>query len=172
MKTRRAIVTAAAVAGLVLAPTAAFGYGAEDYSNDGTVSDTTPAAGESFTVTVKGPANTPVTLTITSNPASLPDSTITIAGTKALTKTTDAAGNATFTVTLAQTGTFTLVVTDAASGAVLSTQAVTVAGAATPAALSSTGSNALPIAAGAGALLAVGAGAVVIARRRAQAVRA
>ncbi|AEE44860.1 hypothetical protein [Cellulomonas fimi] len=171
MKTRRAIVTAAAVAGLVLAPTAAFGYGADDYSNDGTVSDTTPAVGQAFTVTVKGPANTPVTLTVTSNPASLPDSTITIAGTRSLTKTTDAAGDAVFTVTLAQSGTFTLVVTDGASGAVLSTQAVTVAGAAAPAALSSTGSNALPIAAGAGALLAVGAGAVVIARRRAQAVR-
>lgn len=169
MKTRRALVTAAAAAALVLAPSAAFGYGAENYQNKGTVSDSTPAAGETFTVTVKGPASTNVTLTVTT-PDSVPADAVTIAGTKSFTKLTDASGNAVFSVTLAQPGTFSLVVTDAASGAVLSTQAVTVAGAAagTPAALSSTGSNALPIAAGAGALLAVGAGAIVIARRRSE----
>ncbi|NKY41245.1 peptidase, partial [Cellulomonas septica] len=157
MKTRRALVTAAAAAALVLAPSAAFGYGAENYQDKGTVSDSTPAAGEAFKVTVKGPAKTNVTLTVTT-PGSVPVDSVTIAGTKSFTKLTDAAGNAVFSVTLAQPGTFSLVVTDAASGAVLSTQAVTVAGAAaaagTPAALSSTGSNALPIAAGAGALLA------------------
>lgn len=168
MKTRRAFVVAAAAAALVLAPSAAFGYGAENYQDKGTVSDTTPATGEAFKVTVKGPANTNVTLTITT-PGSVPVDAVTIAGTKSFSKLTDAAGNAVFSVTLAQPGTFSLVVTDAASGAVLSTQAVTVAGAAAaPAALSSTGSDALPIAAGAGALLAVGAGAIVIARRRSE----
>ncbi|KQR12063.1 hypothetical protein ASF78_12880 [Cellulomonas sp. Leaf334] len=117
-------------------------------------------------MTVTGPPNTPVGLTITSNPASIPDSAITIAGTKSLTKTTNASGTAVFTVTLSQAGTFTLVATDGVSGAVLSSQAVTVAGAAGSGNLSSTGSNALPIALGAGALVLIGAGGVVMARRR------
>ncbi|GEK21492.1 DUF4175 domain-containing protein [Cellulomonas xylanilytica] len=169
MKIRRTALVAVAAVALALVPSAAMAYGAQDYTNRGTVSDTTPAAGESFTVTVVGPAGADVTLTITSNPASIPDSAITIAGTRALTKTTNSAGTAVFTVTLSQAGTYTLVATDTASGAVLSTQAVTVAGASAAAPggnLSSTGSNALPIALGAGALVLVGAGGVVMARRR------
>lgn len=165
---RRKVLIVAAAAALVLAPSAAFGYGATDYTNKGTVSDSTPAAGESFSVTVQGPANAGVTLTVTSNPASLPDSAITIAGTKSLTKTTNASGVAVFTVTLAQAGTYTVVAADAASGAVLSTQSLTVAAAAggTAAALPTTGSDALPLGLGAGALVLAGAGAVVVARRR------
>ncbi len=164
---RRHILTIAAAAALVLAPTAAFGYGATDYTDKGTVSDTTPAAGQAFTVTIKGPANESVTLTITSNPASVPDSSITIAGTKSLTKVANAAGAATFTFTLTQAGTYTIVATNTASGAVLSTQVVTVAAAgSTAAALPSTGSNALPIGLAAGALVLVGAGSVVVAKRR------
>jgi LPXTG-motif cell wall-anchored protein len=165
---RRSILMVAAAAALVLAPTAAFGYGATDYTDKGTVSDTTPAIGQSFTVTVQGPANESVTLTITSNPASLPDSSITIAGTKSLAKVTNASGAATFTVTLSAAGSYTIVATDTASGAVLSTQTVTVAAAAgaAAAALPSTGTNALPIGLAAGALVLVGAGAVVVAKRR------
>lgn len=170
MNIRRTALVAAAAAALVLAPSAAMAYQAGDYSNKGSISDTTPAVGQSFTVTVTGPANTPVTLTITSNPSSIPDSAITIAGTKSLTKTTNASGTAVFTVTLSQPGTFTLVATDGVSGAVLSTQTVSVAAAAGAAGaagtLSSTGTNALPIALGAGALVLVGAGGVVVARRR------
>lgn len=168
MKFRRVVAAVSAAAAIALVPTAAFAYGAGDYSNKGTVSTTSPAAGTPFTVTVQGPANTSVTLTITSNPSSLPDSAITIAGTKSLAKTTNASGVATFTVTLAQSGTFTLVVTDTASGAVLSTQAVTVAGSTstTAGSLASTGSNVLPFALGGGALVLVGAGAIVVARRR------
>lgn len=168
MNVRRIFAAVAAAATLALVPTAAFAYGAGDYSNSGTVSDTTPAVGTPFTVTVKGPGNASVTLTITSNPASLPDSVITIAGTKSLAKTTDASGTAVFTVTLSQGGTYTLVVTDTASGAVLSTQVVTAAGASTASAgaLASTGSNVLPYALGGGALVLVGAGALVVARRR------
>jgi LPXTG-motif cell wall-anchored protein len=164
---RRTVLIAAAAAALAIVPTAAFGYGATDYTNTGTVSDSTPAAGVAFTVTVQGPANTSVTLTITSNPASLPDSSITIAGTKSLAKTTNASGVATFTVTLAQSGTFTLVTTDTASGAVLSTQTVTVPAAASAgAALAATGSNVLPMLLGAGALLVLGTGGIVVAKRR------
>lgn len=167
MMIRRTALVAVAAVALALVPSAAMAYGIQDYNDRGTVSDTTPAVGQSFTVTVDGPAGAQVTLTITSNPASIPDSAITIAGTKSLTKTTNAQGTAVFTVTLSQAGTFTLVATDTVSGAVLSTQAVTVAGAAGGAgSLSSTGSNALPIALGAGALVLVGAGGVVLARRR------
>jgi len=167
MKIRRSALVAVAAVGLALVPSAAMAYGSGDYSNKGTVSDTTPAVGQSFTVTVTGPAGASVTLTITSNPATLPDSAINIAGTKSLAKVTNSAGTAVFTVTLSQPGSFTLVATDTASGAVLSTQTVSVAGAASGAGtLSSTGSNALPIALGAGALVLVGAGGVVLARRR------
>ena len=168
MSFRRLAASVAAAAALALVPSAAFAYGAGDYSNSGTVSDTTPAAGVPFTVTVKGPAKASVTLTITSNPASIPSSAITIAGTKALTKTTDASGSAVFTVTLSQAGTYTLVTTDSASGAVLSTQVVTAAGASTSSAsaLATTGTDVLPYALGGGALVLVGAGALVLARRR------
>lgn len=178
MKYRRSAAAVALAAALALAPTAAFAYGAADYTNTGTVSDTTPAAGESFTVTVQGPANTPVTLTITSNPASIPDNAISIAGTRALTKTTSATGAAVFTVTLSQAGSYTLVVTDSVSGAVLSTQAVTVAGATTGTGtaaaagnLAVTGSDSLPIALGAGALVLLGAGVAVYANKRRQDAR-
>lgn len=153
MKIRRTALVAFAAVALALVPSAAMAYGSSDYSNKGTVSDSTPAAGVPFTVTVVGPPNTSVTLTIAGG-----------SGTQTLTATTNASGTATFSVTLSQAGTYTLVVTDTASGAVLSTQTVTVAG--TSDTLSSTGSNALPIALGAGALVLVGAGGVVIARRR------
>ncbi|QCB94545.1 LPXTG cell wall anchor domain-containing protein [Cellulomonas shaoxiangyii] len=176
MKIRRTVATAVTAAALALAPTAAFAYGAADYTNRGTASDTTPALGESFTITVEGPGNTPVNLTVTSNPASIPDSAISIAGTRTATKTTAANGVATFSVTLSQAGTYTAVVTDGVSGEVLSTQTFAVAagsgagGTASAGAgqLSATGSNAMPIALGAGALMLAGAGAIVVANKRRQ----
>lgn len=168
MKFRHVVAAVSAAAAIALVPTAAFAYGAGDYSNKGTVSTTSPTLGTPFTVTVQGPANTSVTLTITSNPTSIPDSAIQIAGTKSLAKVTNTSGVATFTVTLSQPGTFTLVTTDTASGAVLSTQAVSVAGTTTSASgsLASTGADILPYALGGGALVLVGAGAVIVARRR------
>ena len=171
MKIRRTVATAVTAAALALAPTAAFAYGAEDYTNTGTVSDTTPALGTPFTVTVQGPANTPVTLTITTNPASIPDSAITIAGTRSLTKNTDASGAAAFSVTISQGGSYTAVVVDGVSGEVLSTQTLAVDGAGGAASggagdLAVTGSNALPIALGAGALVLMGAGGVAYANKR------
>ena len=174
MKIRRTVATAVTAAAIALAPTAAFAYGAEDYTNTGTVSDTTPALGSPFTVSVQGPANTPVTLTITTNPASIPDSAITIAGTRSLTKNTDASGAAAFSVTISQGGSYTAVVVDGVSGEVLSTQTLAVAAgsdgsaAATEGDLAVTGSSALPIALGAGALVVAGAGALVIANKRRQ----
>lgn len=178
MKKISRTVAAVALAGaLALAPSAAFGYGASDYTNRGTASDTTPAVGQSFTITIVGPPGARVILTITSNPATLPDSAITLAGTRSLAKTTDATGTAVFTVTLNQPGSFTAVATDAVSGEVLSTQTFAVSGAApgTPSSagqLSATGSNALPLALGAGALLAAGAGSIVYAKRRRAAAHA
>ena len=53
---RRTVLIAAAGAALAIVPTAAFGYGASDYSNKGTVSDSTPSIGQGFTVIVHGPA--------------------------------------------------------------------------------------------------------------------
>lgn len=169
MNVRRAALSAIAAVTIVLAPTAALAYGPEDFTNDGTVSDTTPGAGESFTVTVEGPANTDVTLTVTTNPASVPDSAITIAGTQALTKTTSADGTAVFTVSVAEDSVVRLVVTDTATGTVISDQTVTVGAGASgtdDGELSSTGSETMPILLGAGALALVGAGALVLARRR------
>jgi hypothetical protein len=167
---RRSVTILVAAAALALAPAAAFGgYGGDDYSNKGTVSDTTPDIGQQFTVTAAGPSNTNVTLTITSA-ASIPDSAITIAGTKALTKATSATGAVSFPVTLNAAGTYTLVLTDTATGAVLSSQVVTVAAAAAAAAaasgLATTGSNFALFGFSAGALILLGSGAIVLARRR------
>lgn len=166
---RRSVTILVAAAALALAPAAAFGYGGDDYSNKGTVSDTTPDIGQQFTVTTAGPSNTNVTLTITSA-ASIPDSSITIAGTKALTKATSATGAVSFPVTLNAAGTYTLVLTDTATGAVLSSQVVTVAAAAAAAAaasgLATTGSNFALFGFSAGALILLGFGAIVLARRR------
>ena len=156
---RRSVTILVAAAALALAPAAAFGYGGADYSNKGTVSDATPAIGQQFTVTVAGPSNTNVTLTITSA-GSIPVSTIT--------KATSATGAVSFAVTLNAAGTYTLVLTDTATGAVLSSQVVTVEAAAAAAApgLASTGSNFALFGLTAGALIVLGTGAIVVARRR------
>jgi hypothetical protein len=181
MKIRRTAAVTVTAAALALLPSAAFGYGAADYTNTGTASTTTPTVGTPFTITVQGPANTPVIITVTTNPASIPDAAITIAGTKALTKTTSASGAVAFSVTLAEPGTYTAIITDGVSGEALSTQVFVVPGPAaggtgggTAAAatgsgsrwLSETGADALPVALGAGALLVAGAGAAVVARQR------
>lgn len=170
MQFRRVVAATAISAALVLTPAAAFAYGAEDYSNTGKVSATTVAAGNPVTVTINGPANADVTLTVTTEPASAPDNGITIAGTKSLTKKTDASGQVTFTVTITAGSRATLVAYDTASGARLSTQTLTVTGGTGTAAggtrLAQTGSNALPIGLGAGALVLIGAGAVVVTSRR------
>jgi len=166
---RTALVAAAAVA-LILAPTAAMAY--EDEQFAAAVSDATPAAGSPFTVSVTGPANTPVTLTV-SGAAQIDG----VTG-SSLTKNTNAQGVAQFSVVLANAGSYTITATDA-SGAVITTQTVSVAAvgvaasrssasgrAATGAQLGDTGFDGMGLAAGAGALVIAGAGAVVVARRR------
>jgi LPXTG-motif cell wall-anchored protein len=168
------IASAVIAAGIIVtAPTAAFAYEADEY--EVATGDTTPAVGEPFTVTVTGPDENPeITLTISS--PTVPDGAIEIAGTQALTKAT-VDGTVTFTVTLHEAATYTLVATDA-DGTVLSTQTITaveegaaggsgadaVGGGA--AALPRTGSETTAYVAGAGLLVAGGAGALVYANRR------
>ena len=160
---RRTILSAAAAIALVAMPMAAMAYEAPGFNT--TVSDTTPAIGQAFTLTTTGavPGET-LTCTVTSNPATISNDAITIAGTKALAKVANAAGTVTCTVTLTAAGTYTLAVTNAA-GALVGDEVVTVAAAAAPA-LSSTGFDAIGLAGGAAALVAAGAFAVFLARRR------
>jgi LPXTG-motif cell wall-anchored protein len=167
------IASAVLAAGIVVAaPAAAFAYPADEY--DVATSDTTPAVGEPFTVTIDGPEENPeITLTISS--PTVADGDIEIAGTQSLTKATAADGSATFTVTLWEEATYTLVATDA-EGNVIATQTITAveegaaggAGAAGGgvAALPQTGSETTAYIAGAGLLVAGGAAAVVYANRR------
>ena len=108
-----------------------------------------------------------MTLTITNDPASISSDAIQIAGTKSLTKSANASGVATFTVTLTAAGSYALTATNAA-GAVISTQALTVA-AATPAAggaLPRTGFDVMGFALWGGLFVLVGAGALIVVKRR------
>ena len=115
------------------------------------------------------------TLTITSTPASLKSKGIKIAGTKSMTATS-VAGAVNFDVTFAEPGTYTLALTNAA-GVLFSSQTVVIyaAAASAPAAtgvlsssggLSSKGFDGMPIALGGGVLVLLGAGVVLVARRR------
>lgn len=161
---RRALLTAAAAAALVALPTVAMAYDAPGYET--TVSDPTPALGQAFSVVTDGNnAGEQLTLTVTSNPASIGNDKIVVAGSRSLAKTADENGRATWTVTLNAAGTFTLAVTNAA-GQLVGDETVTVAGAPAAPGLSDTGFDGLPLAIGAGALVALGATVVVIARRR------
>lgn len=167
---RRAVLVAAAAVAVILTPSVAMAYNAPGFTS--TVSDSTPALGAPVTVVISGAdAKAPVNLTITSNPASISNEAIQIAGTKSLTKAANTSGVATFTVTLTAAGTYSLVASKAA-GAVMSTQTLTVAGAAAaplPAAtgaLSFTGFDGMGLAVGGGALVLAGAGVVLVARRR------
>ncbi|WP_298462483.1 peptidase [uncultured Cellulomonas sp.] len=171
--TRRTALVAAAAAALVLAPTAAMAYDAPGFASS--VSDPTPVAGTPITFAVNGNpaiAGKTVLLTVTSTPASLPNSAIQIAGTATATKVAGANGDVTFSVTLSQAGTYDAVAT--VDGQAVSTQSLAVAAQGTAAAkaadadngLAETGFDGAGLAAGAGALVLAGAGAVLVAKRR------
>jgi len=160
---RRALLVAAAAVAVILAPSAAMAYTAPGFNC--TLSDSTPNLGTPVTMTCTGAAPGEVlTLTVTRTPAAN-------FGTKVLTATANASGVATFTVTFSPAGTYSLVV-KRASGAVISTQTVKVLGVSAAAGvvaggqLSRTGFDGMPLAVGGGALVLVGAGVVVVARRR------
>ncbi|MFF2266723.1 peptidase [Cellulosimicrobium cellulans] len=180
MKLRRAATTLLLAAALAAAPAVATAYEADEYEVG--VSTTTPVIGETFTVTVGGPAGNP-TITLTISSPDVPDGAISIAGTKALTKnTTD--GFASFSVTLSEPGTYSLVATDA-NGTVLSSQQIVAvpasdgsggtgsggdsadgAGDATSGGLAETGSDDVMLLGGAALLVAGGAAVVLVARSR------
>ncbi|WP_199424933.1 peptidase [Actinotalea solisilvae] len=168
MNRRRIALSTLAAAALVAVPSAALAYDAPGYST--TTTDPTPSVGESITVTTTGTtAGQAYTLTITSNPTSVSNDAIQIAGTKSVTKTASGS-SVSYTVTLSAAGTYTGVTTDAA-GRIVGDEVLTVAapGAAAAAGtgvLSSTGFDGMELAVGAGALVLAGAGAVVVARRR------
>ena len=152
---RSALVAAAAVA-LVLAPTAAMAYDAPGYGSS--VSDSTPAIGGTVTVTVTGVA---------------PGATVTLKTSdgQTLTATVNASGVATFKVTFHAAGNFTAQAF--VNGALVSDQVLTVsaaraaaAGAAEGAELGQTGFDAAGFAVGGGVLVLLGAGAVVLVKRR------
>ena len=180
MLRRVALAVAFAVA-LILAPTSAMAaYNAPGFA--ATVSDPSPATGQPVTVVLSGAkANGEVTLTVSPDSASVGSGGIRIDGTAttSLTKTANASGVASFTVTLAAAGSFTLTFTNAA-GAVLSTQTLIAhaaggasgvvpggaSGSGAGGQLSRTGFEGGGLAVGGGLLLVVGAGAMVLARRR------
>ncbi|MBX9247161.1 peptidase, partial [Actinotalea ferrariae] len=165
MNRRRLALTTLAAGALVLAPTAALAYDAPGYGT--TTQDAAPAAGESVTLRTEG--TTPgqdYTITVTSEPASLSNDSIQIAGTKSATKTATGT-SVTFTVTFAAGGTYTAAVKDE-SGRLVGDQVFTVASSAAAAAagtsaLGATGFDGVELAVGAGALVLAGAGAVVVA---------
>ena len=140
------------------------------------VSDSTPAPGESFQVVFEGATiGEAYTLTITSDPASVPSSDIQIAGTASSTKTATSDAVA-YTVTLRSAATYRLAITDS-TGALLADSTVVVA--APPAAaaaasgstrggggLATTGADPLALGLGAAGIVALGAGALYVVRRR------
>jgi hypothetical protein len=157
---RRAILVAAAAVAVILVPSAAMAADYEAAGFTSTVSDTTPAVGQSVTVIIHGGvanANKVITLKIAG------------VSTQTLTATANAAGAASFTFTLSAAGVYTLTATNA-SGAVVSTQTITVhavgAASVAPGKLSSTGFEGTGLAVGGGLLVLTGAGAVLVARRR------
>jgi len=157
---RRAILVAAAAVAVILVPSAAMAADYEAAGFTSTVSDTTPAVGQSVTVIIHGGvanANKVFTLKIAG------------VSTQTLTATANAAGAASFTFTLSAAGVYTLTATNA-SGAVVSTQTITVhavgAASVAPGKLSSTGFEGTGLAVGGGLLVLTGAGAVLVARRR------
>lgn len=155
---RRALLVAAAAVAVILVPSAAMAYNAPALTT--TISDSTPAVGQSVTVIIHGGAanaNQVITLTIAG------------ASTKTLTATSNAAGVAKFTFSLSAAGVYTLTATNA-SGAVISTQTITVhsvsAAGVAPSQLSFTGFEGTGLAVGGGLLVLTGAGVVLVARRR------
>jgi LPXTG-motif cell wall-anchored protein len=168
---RRTLFTAAAAAALVLVPTAA----ATAYQAPGfaiATDDPTPAVGEAFTVTVDG--TTPgesYTLAVTTSSSVVTDAVVGDA-TKVATGT-----SLSWTVRLSDAGSYRLAVTDS-SGALVSDLTVTVAAATASRGggrtaadddgemLSDTGFDGMNLAIAAGGLMVIGAGAVVVARRR------
>jgi hypothetical protein len=181
---RRIVLFSVAALGLALVPLSATGYDAPPYAT--TVSDSTPAVGQPFTVTTTGiecsvhwllGGCSAATLTITSAPASISDDAITIAGTKSLTKaaqfdyhsSTPFAGTVVWTVTLAEPGTYTLTIVRGWQNHEFMSEVTVVVGASDDGGrLSDTGFDARLVSGVAGASVIVGVVVVWLGRRRAR----
>lgn len=148
---RRSILVTAAAVALILAPSAAMAYDAPGYGSS--VSDSTPVAGQSITVTVTGLPNEMIKLVVTS-----------ASGVQTYSKRTNSDGKVTFTFTAGAAGIITVQAFNAA-GKMVSDQTITVL-AASGEKLSDTGFDGMGLAAGGGGLVLLGAGAVLVARRR------
>ena len=165
MALRRTILITAAAVALAALPTAAAAYDAPGYTT--TVSDPTPGIGESFTVTTTGAdQGDELTLTISSDPASISNDSIQIAGTQSLAKTAGADGSVTWTVTLLAAGTYSLAVTDAAGNLLGDATVVVAAAGPVDGALGDSGFDAVTLGGAALVLLATGLLATVVAWRR------
>ena len=168
----RTLSTAAIAAALALAPVgmsaASAAYPQPTFSC--TITITTTTVGQSITISCTGlpPGGSIIIIINSSNPA-VADQAIDVAGSKSVQKTVAADGTASAVVDFDVPGEYTVAVTDL-SGTTLSSQNVTVLPAAATgvaaARLGATGTDALPIALGAGALLAAGVGTVVLVRRK------
>jgi len=130
------------------------------------VSVTTTTVGTSLTVSCTGLVPGAVhSITVTSTDPAIPDSAIAVAGEKTTSKTAGADGSVVGVVTLSAAGTYTIVVRDQTNTA-LSSHTVTAVARVAPTRLSETGVDPLPVVLGAAALIIVGAGALVLVRRR------
>ena len=167
---RRIFASLAAAAALAVLPSAA----AQAYvapSVDLEVTDTTPAPGQAIQIVLEGTVvGDSYTLTITSNPTSIPSSSIQIAGTASSTKVA-ASDSVAWTVTLQQAGSYAVAITDADGTLLASSTLVVAAPGATPAPsggsnLATTGSDPLFLGLGAAGVIVAGAGLAYGVRRR------
>jgi hypothetical protein len=178
----RIVATAATAAALALAPAAAASAAYPPTVITCTINIVITQQGIFFTITctgfIPGPGQFAV-LTITSRNPATPDSAIQISGTKSAQVPINADGTVNTNVALTAPGVYDVTVSQ---GGVSTTQTVVVPGTAVGTAagglssasgtstaaggLSATGTDVLPLAAGAGAVLLVGAGAVLVARQR------
>lgn len=133
-----------------------------------TISATSTSVGSSVTHSCTGLApGTVILITVSSADPATPSSAISIAGEQSTSKTAGADGLTAGVITLTAAGTYTITVLNVSTNAVLSSHTVTaVARAAAPSTLSSTGVDPLPTSLGAAALIALGTGIVLLARRR------
>ena len=159
---RRIVLVAAAAVAIILTPSVAMAYEAPGFTSS--VSDSTPAIGQSVTVTINGGmanAGKMIKLVITKGDFTM-----------SLNARADANGVAKFTFKLDAAGTYKVSAFNEAGALLSDTQILTVSATGDITApptgdkLSDTGFNGIGLALGGGAFVLAGTGAVVVARRR------
>ncbi|MBI9116193.1 peptidase [Sanguibacter sp. YZGR15] len=151
-------------------PTVALAYEAPGI--DTIVTDATPMVGEETRVTITGAEpSSEVTLTVTSNPASLPVDAIEVAGTRSFSKAADPSGTVDFRVTFTESAVYNAAATDAA-GSLLGDLVLTVSTvdgevpSVDDGGLALSGAEVAGVVAGATVVCTIGVGVVVLVRRR------